>query len=69
MKNSPFKFHYNSFQSFFTFVHFSPLNFKFIQLWPLHQLQLNFFFFKILENIFQSLIGYIFKFKRFEVKN
>ena len=69
MKNSPFKFHYNSFQSFFfIFVHFSPLSFKFIQLWPLHQLQLKLKK-KNLENIFQSLIGYIFKYKMFEGKN
>ena len=42
MQNSSSKFYNNSFQSNFIFVHFSPLNFKFIQLKTLPQLPLNF---------------------------
>ena len=50
----------------FTFVYFSLLSFKFIQLRPLRQLLLNFFN-KILENIFQSLMGF-FKIKYLKKK-
>ena len=69
MQNRPSKFLQISFQSSnFTFVHFSPLNFRFIQLRHFLQLLLKFFEKKkILENTFQSLIEF-FNLKKFEEK-
>ena len=59
IKNWPSKFPQISFQSSnFTFVHFSPLSFKFIQLKPFCQLLLKIFEKNNLENIFQSLIDF-----------
>ena len=61
MQNSLFKFLQNSFQSSnLTFVHFSSLSFKFIQLKSFRQLLLKFFEKKNLENILQSLIEFFF---------
>ena len=57
MQNSHSKFFQNSFQfSNFTFVHFNPLSFRFIQLKTFCQLLFKVFENKNLKNILQALI-------------
>ena len=65
MQNSLSKFYQNLFQySNFVLIHFNYLSFKFIQLRLLCQLSFKKKK-KILENIFQSLIGFFFLILKF----
>ena len=69
MQTWPFNFLQISFQfSNFAFVHFSPLNFNFIQLRSFHQLLLKNFENKNLGNIFQSLIDF-FNLKNYKINH
>ena len=61
MQNSPSKFLQNSFQSSnFVFIHFTLLNFIFIELRPFSELLLKLKKKKNLKNTFQSLIDFFF---------